>query len=43
MKKTYDDQESKTGLDGLGEEPKFGSPDFLREAIKNSEVILVPI
>lgn len=43
MKKTYEDPEFKKGLDALGEEPKFGGPDFLREAIKSSEVISVPI
>ncbi len=43
MRKIYDDPEFKRGLETLGEEPKFGSPDFLREAIKNSEVISVPI
>jgi tripartite-type tricarboxylate transporter receptor subunit TctC len=43
MTKTYQDPEFKKGLEALGEEPKFGGPDFMMEAIRNSESTAVPI
>jgi tripartite-type tricarboxylate transporter receptor subunit TctC len=43
MRKIYQDPEFKKGLDALGEEPKYGGPDFMAEAIRNSETLAVPI
>jgi tripartite-type tricarboxylate transporter receptor subunit TctC len=43
MTKTYQNPEFKKGLEALGEEPKFGGPDFMMEAIRNSESVAVPI
>jgi tripartite-type tricarboxylate transporter receptor subunit TctC len=43
MTKTYQDPEFKKGFEALGEEPKFGGPDFMAEAIRNSESVAVPI
>ncbi|MCG6537328.1 MAG: tripartite tricarboxylate transporter substrate binding protein [Syntrophales bacterium LBB04] len=43
MTKTYQDPEFKKGLEAHGEEPKFGGPDFMAAAIRNSEAIAVPI
>lgn len=42
MTKINQDPEFRKGLEALGEEPRFGGPEFLREAIKSSEVISVP-
>ena len=43
MTNTYQNPEFRKGLEALGEEPKFGGPDFMTEAIRNSESIAVPI
>jgi tripartite-type tricarboxylate transporter receptor subunit TctC len=43
MTKTYQDPEFKKGFEALGEEPKFGGPDFMAEAIRNNESVAVPI
>ncbi len=43
LSKTYQDPEFKKGLEALGEEPKFGGPDFMAEAIRSSESLAVPI
>ena len=43
MKKIYDDPEFKKGLETLGEEPKYGDPEFLKASIKSSEVVALPI
>ena len=43
MKKTYETAEFKKGFEALGEEPKFGGPDFIRKSIAESERIAVPI
>jgi tripartite-type tricarboxylate transporter receptor subunit TctC len=43
MTKTYQNPEFKKGLEALGEEPKFGGPDFMMEAIRNSESVALPI
>lgn len=42
-KKIYDDPGFKKLPDIGGEDPKFGGPDFVRETIKNTEEIGVPI
>jgi tripartite-type tricarboxylate transporter receptor subunit TctC len=42
-KKIYDDPEFKKGIEKLGEEPKFGGPEFIRAAIKKQEEIGIPI
>ena len=42
-KKIYDDPEYKKGIEKLGEEPKFGGPEFIRAAIKKQEEIGIPI
>jgi len=43
MRKTYQDPEFQKGLDVLGEQPRFGEPDFLKKAIKGGEVVALPI
>jgi tripartite-type tricarboxylate transporter receptor subunit TctC len=43
MKKIYDDPEFKKGLETLGEEPRYGDPEFLRASIKSSEIAALPI
>jgi tripartite-type tricarboxylate transporter receptor subunit TctC len=43
MTNTYQNPEFRKGLEALGEEPKFGGPDFMMEAIRNSESLAVPI
>jgi len=43
FKKTYDDPEFKKGLGKLGEQPRWGGPEFMREAIKNAEDVSVPL
>ena len=43
FKKIYDDPGFKKEFEGLGDEPLFGGPEFVREAIKKCEEIGVPI
>jgi len=43
FKKTYEDPEFKKGIEKLGEEPRFGGPEFIKEAIKKSGEVAVPI
>jgi len=43
MKKTYEDPGFRKGIGALGEEPKFGGPEFLNGTIKDGEEICVPI
>jgi tripartite-type tricarboxylate transporter receptor subunit TctC len=43
FRKTYEDPEFKKGIERLGEEPKFAGPEFMKEAIQNSEKIAIPI
>jgi tripartite-type tricarboxylate transporter receptor subunit TctC len=43
MTKTYQNPEFKKGFEALGEEPRFGGPDFMKEAIRNSEAMAIPI
>ena len=42
-KKIYDDPGFKKGIEKLGEEPKFGGPEFIKAAIKKQEEIGIPI
>lgn len=42
-KKVYEDPEFKKGVEKLGEEPRFGGPEFIKEAIKKQEEIGIPI
>jgi hypothetical protein len=37
LKKTYDDPEYKKRFEKLGEEPRFGGPEFIEESIKKAE------
>jgi tripartite-type tricarboxylate transporter receptor subunit TctC len=43
FKKTYEDPEFKKGIEKLGEEPRFGGPELMREAIRKSAEVGVPI
>jgi tripartite-type tricarboxylate transporter receptor subunit TctC len=43
LKKTYDDPEFKKGVDTIGDEPRFGGPDFIRESIKKGQEAGIPI
>ena len=43
FKWTYDQPEFKQGVDRLGEEARFGSPDYVKESIKKGEEGGVPI
>jgi tripartite-type tricarboxylate transporter receptor subunit TctC len=43
LKKTYEDPEFKKGIEKLGEEPRFGGPEFMKEAIKKGGEVGVPI
>lgn len=43
FKKIYEDREFKRGIEKTGEEPRFGGPEFLNEAIRQGEDIGVPI
>ncbi len=42
-RKIYEDPELKKGIEKIGENPRFGGPEFLREAIKRQEEIGIPI
>jgi tripartite-type tricarboxylate transporter receptor subunit TctC len=42
-KKIYDDPEFKKGIEEFGDEPRFGGPEFIMEAIKKGEEVGVPI
>ena len=42
-RKIADAPDFKKGIGRLGEEPTFGSPDFIRDAIKRQEEIGIPI
>lgn len=42
LKKTYDDPEYKKRFEKLGEEPRFGGPEFIEESIKKAEKLGVP-
>ena len=43
FRKTYETPEFKKGIEKLGEEPRFGGPELMKEAIKKSEKVGVPI
>ena len=43
LKKVYDDPRCKKGIEQIGEEPRFGGPDFIRASIKEEEAAGVPI
>lgn len=43
FKWTYEQPEFKKGADNLGEEAKFGGPEYIKESIKRAEEICVPI
>jgi tripartite-type tricarboxylate transporter receptor subunit TctC len=43
FKKTSETQEFKKRIQSIGEEPRFGGPDFVRQAIKNAETVGVPL
>ena len=43
FKKTYDNPEFKKGLANFGEEPRYGGPEFVRDAIRKGEEVGVPI
>jgi len=43
FKKTYEDPEFKKGIEKIGEEPKYGDPQLMGEAIRKGEEVSVPI
>ncbi|MBN2124240.1 MAG: tripartite tricarboxylate transporter substrate binding protein [Deltaproteobacteria bacterium] len=43
FKRTYEDPEFKKGIERIGEEPKYGGPELMREAIKKSEEVSLPL
>jgi tripartite-type tricarboxylate transporter receptor subunit TctC len=43
FKKTSEDQEFKKGIENIGDEPRFGGPEFIIESIKEGVEIGVPI
>jgi tripartite-type tricarboxylate transporter receptor subunit TctC len=43
FKKTFEDPEFQKGLEKLGQEPRFGGPEFIREGIKRAEEAGIPI
>ncbi len=43
FEKTFKDPEFKKGLEAFGEEPRFGGPDFIRDMIRKSEDVGVPL
>jgi tripartite-type tricarboxylate transporter receptor subunit TctC len=43
FKKTYDDPDFKKGIQKIGEEPRYGGPELMTEAIRKSEKVSVPI
>jgi tripartite-type tricarboxylate transporter receptor subunit TctC len=43
FKKTYEDPEFGKTIEKLGEEPKFGGPEFVKESIKKAEEVGVPV
>jgi tripartite-type tricarboxylate transporter receptor subunit TctC len=42
-KKIYDDPKFKKGIEQLGEEPDFAGPDLMRERIRKTEEVTIPI
>lgn len=43
FKKTSGDPEFKKGIENIGDEPRFGGPEFIIESIKEGGEIGVPI
>jgi tripartite-type tricarboxylate transporter receptor subunit TctC len=43
FKKIYEDPEFKKGIERMGDEPRFGGPEFIKEAIKKGEESGVPL
>jgi len=43
FKKVYEDPEFKRGIERMGDEPRFGGPEFIKDAIKKGEEVGVPI
>jgi tripartite-type tricarboxylate transporter receptor subunit TctC len=43
FKKVFEDPEFKQGIEKIGDEPRFGGPEFMMEAIKECEKLGVPI
>jgi tripartite-type tricarboxylate transporter receptor subunit TctC len=43
FKKIYEDPEFKKGIERMGDEPRFGGPEFILEAIKRGEESGVPL
>jgi tripartite-type tricarboxylate transporter receptor subunit TctC len=43
LKKVYEDPEFKKSIERMGDEPRFGGPEFMREAIRQAEEVGVPI
>jgi tripartite-type tricarboxylate transporter receptor subunit TctC len=43
FQKTYEDPQFKKGIETLAEEPRFGGPEFMRDAIKKCEEVGVPL
>jgi tripartite-type tricarboxylate transporter receptor subunit TctC len=41
--KTFEDPDFKKGIDRIGDEPRFGGPELMMEAIKREEKVTVPI
>jgi tripartite-type tricarboxylate transporter receptor subunit TctC len=42
-KKIYDDPEFRKGMEKMGQEPRYGGPEFIKESIKKGEEVGVPI
>jgi tripartite-type tricarboxylate transporter receptor subunit TctC len=43
FKKTYEDPEFQKGFEKVGDEPRFEGPEFLKDAIRRTEELSVPI
>jgi hypothetical protein len=43
FKKTYDDPRFKKGIKKIGEEPRYGGPELMRNAIQKAEEVSIPI
>lgn len=43
FKKVSENPEFRKGIERMGDEPRFGGPEFVKEAIKQAEEVGVPI
>ena len=43
FKKVSEDPEFKKGIETMGDEPRFGGPEFIKEAVRQAEEVGVPI